>query len=60
VTTADRQSEQCERSHVLRTVTETHMQCSDVTEWGKPLQHAVRETPRPGPHEVLLRSSYCA
>ncbi len=30
-----------------------------VTEWGKPLQQVVRETPAPGPNEVLIRLSYC-
>ncbi len=31
----------------------------DVVEWGKPLQRAIRETPVPGPHEVLMRLTYC-
>ena len=35
------------------------MKSYDITEWGKPLQYAVRETPKPGPHEVLMRLSYC-
>ena len=35
------------------------MKSYDIAEWGKPLQHAVRETPQPGPNEVLLRVSYC-
>lgn len=35
------------------------MQSYDVVEWGKPLQHAVRETPKPGPQEVLMRLAYC-
>lgn len=30
-----------------------------VTEWGKPLQQLVRETPVPGPNDVLIRLSYC-
>ena len=35
------------------------MQSYGVTEWGKPLQQIVRETPAPGPNEVLVRLSYC-
>ena len=35
------------------------MKSYDITEWGKPLQYAVRETPKPGPHEVLMRLTYC-
>jgi D-arabinose 1-dehydrogenase-like Zn-dependent alcohol dehydrogenase len=35
------------------------MQSFGVTEWGKPLQKVVRETPAPGPDEVLMRLSYC-
>ncbi len=35
------------------------MKSFDVVEWGKPLQQAVRETPAPGPHEVLMRLTYC-
>ncbi|MDH4377229.1 MAG: alcohol dehydrogenase catalytic domain-containing protein [Ramlibacter sp.] len=35
------------------------MQSYGVTEWGKPLQQIVRETPAPGPNEVLIRMSYC-
>jgi D-arabinose 1-dehydrogenase-like Zn-dependent alcohol dehydrogenase len=31
----------------------------DVTEWGKPLQKATRETPRPTGTEVLLKVKYC-
>jgi len=31
----------------------------DVTEWGQPLQKAVRETPKPGGTEVLVRVKYC-
>ena len=31
----------------------------DVTEWGKPLQPATRETPRPTGTEVLLKLTYC-
>ncbi|MGH8679176.1 MAG: alcohol dehydrogenase [Burkholderiales bacterium] len=31
----------------------------DVTEWGKPLQQSVRETPRPAGTEVLLKLKYC-
>ncbi len=35
------------------------MKSYDVTEWGKPLQLAVRDTPKPGPGQVLMRLSYC-
>ena len=35
------------------------MKSYDISEWGKPLQLAVRETPLPGPQEVLLRLLYC-
>jgi alcohol dehydrogenase, propanol-preferring len=35
------------------------MESYDVIEWGKPLQKAMRETPRPGPQEVLIRLTYC-
>ena len=31
----------------------------DVTEWGKPLQRAVRETPQPQGTEVLVHVKYC-
>jgi len=31
----------------------------DVTEWGKPLQRAVRETPQPQGTEVMVRVRYC-
>lgn len=31
----------------------------DVTEWGKPLQQAVRETPQPSGTEVLVKVKYC-
>ena len=31
----------------------------DVTEWGMPLQRAIRETPKPEGTEVLLRVKYC-
>ena len=31
----------------------------DVTEWGQPLQKALRETPQPQGTEVLLRVKYC-
>ncbi len=31
----------------------------DVTEWGKPLQQATRETPKPTGTEVLLKLKYC-
>lgn len=35
------------------------MKSYDVTEWGKPLQQAVRETPTPQGTEVLVRVKYC-
>jgi D-arabinose 1-dehydrogenase-like Zn-dependent alcohol dehydrogenase len=35
------------------------MQSYDVTEWGKPLQKAIRETPAPTGTEVLVRLKYC-
>jgi alcohol dehydrogenase, propanol-preferring len=35
------------------------MQSQDVTEWGQPLQQRLRETPQPGPGEVLVRLRYC-
>ena len=35
------------------------MKSYDVTQWGKPLQFAVRETPSPGAHEVLMRLTFC-
>jgi D-arabinose 1-dehydrogenase-like Zn-dependent alcohol dehydrogenase len=31
----------------------------DVTEWGKPLQQATRDTPKPTGTEVLLKLKYC-
>jgi len=31
----------------------------DVTDWGKPLQPATRETPKPTGSEVLLKLKYC-
>jgi D-arabinose 1-dehydrogenase-like Zn-dependent alcohol dehydrogenase len=31
----------------------------DITEWGRPLQKAVRETPLPTGTEVLIRVKYC-
>lgn len=31
----------------------------DVTEWGKPLQKAIRETPTPQGTEVLVKVKYC-
>jgi propanol-preferring alcohol dehydrogenase len=36
-----------------------NMESYDVVEWGKPLQFAVRETPKPGPLEVLMRLTFC-
>jgi D-arabinose 1-dehydrogenase-like Zn-dependent alcohol dehydrogenase len=35
------------------------VQSYDVTEWGKPLQKAIRETPVPTGTEVLVRLKYC-
>jgi D-arabinose 1-dehydrogenase-like Zn-dependent alcohol dehydrogenase len=35
------------------------MQSYDITEWGLPLQQRLRETPRPGPDEVLVKLKYC-
>ena len=35
------------------------MQSYDVTEWGQPLQMRLRDTPQPGPDEVLVRLSHC-
>ncbi len=35
------------------------MQSYDVIDWGKPLQKAVRETPKPTGTEVLVRVTYC-
>ena len=35
------------------------MQSYDVAEWGKPLQMQLRETPKPGPDEVLIKLSHC-
>lgn len=35
------------------------MKSYDVTEWGQPLQKAIRATPTPGPQEVLIRLRYC-
>jgi D-arabinose 1-dehydrogenase-like Zn-dependent alcohol dehydrogenase len=35
------------------------MQSYDITEWGKPLQHAVRATPTPTGTEVLVKLKYC-
>ena len=35
------------------------MQSYDVTEWGKPLQKAIRDTPAPTGTEVLVRVKYC-
>lgn len=31
----------------------------DVTDWGKPLQKAIRETPEPSGTEVLVKVKYC-
>ncbi|MEZ5729828.1 MAG: alcohol dehydrogenase catalytic domain-containing protein, partial [Burkholderiaceae bacterium] len=31
----------------------------DVTDWGKPLQKAIRETPAPSGTEVLVKVKYC-
>jgi D-arabinose 1-dehydrogenase-like Zn-dependent alcohol dehydrogenase len=35
------------------------MQSYDVTEWGKPLQKAIRDTPAPTGTEVLVKLKYC-
>ncbi|MGL6111762.1 MAG: alcohol dehydrogenase catalytic domain-containing protein, partial [Rubrivivax sp.] len=35
------------------------MQSYDVAEWGQPLQKRLRDTPQPGPDEVLVRLSHC-
>src|ERR1700747_2360059 len=35
------------------------MESYDVTEWGQPLQKAVRATPVPTGTEVLLKLKYC-
>jgi len=35
------------------------MKSYDVTEWGKPLQARIRETPSPRDREVLLRLTHC-
>ncbi|MBN8491949.1 MAG: alcohol dehydrogenase catalytic domain-containing protein [Burkholderiales bacterium] len=35
------------------------MQSYDIAEWGQPLQSRLRDTPQPGPEEVLVRLSYC-
>jgi D-arabinose 1-dehydrogenase-like Zn-dependent alcohol dehydrogenase len=35
------------------------MQSYDVIEWGQPLQRRLRDSPAPGPGEVLVRLSYC-
>jgi D-arabinose 1-dehydrogenase-like Zn-dependent alcohol dehydrogenase len=35
------------------------MHSYDITEWGKPLQQAVRETPQPTGTQVLVKVQYC-
>jgi D-arabinose 1-dehydrogenase-like Zn-dependent alcohol dehydrogenase len=35
------------------------MQSYDITEWGQPLQRRLRDTPQPGPDEVLVKLHYC-
>ncbi len=35
------------------------MQSYDVAEWGQPLQRRLRQTPQPGPDEVLMRLTHC-
>ena len=35
------------------------MQSYDVAEWGQPLQKRLRDTPQPGPDEVLVRLTHC-
>ena len=32
------------------------MQSYDVAEWGQPLQKRLRDTPQPGPDEVLVQA----
>jgi len=39
--------------------TESDMLSYDVVEWGKPLEKAERETPKPTGSEVLLKLNYC-
>src|SRR5439155_17328304 len=39
--------------------TESDMLSYDVVEWGKPLQKAERETPKPKGSEVLVKLKYC-
>lgn len=36
-----------------------HMISYEVTDWGMPLQKAIRETPVPQGTEVLVRVTYC-
>ena len=38
---------------------ETTMLSYDIAEWGQPLQKRLRDTPQPGPDEVLVRLSHC-
>lgn len=35
------------------------MHSYDITDWGQPLQKRLRDTPQPGPDEVLVRLQYC-
>ena len=35
------------------------MKSYDITEWGKPLQQAIRDTPKPQGTEVLIKLKYC-
>jgi len=35
------------------------MKSWDIAEWGQPLQQRLRDTPQPGPEEVLVRLRYC-
>jgi D-arabinose 1-dehydrogenase-like Zn-dependent alcohol dehydrogenase len=35
------------------------MHSYDIAEWGKPLQQRLRETPQPGPEEVLMKLRFC-
>jgi len=37
----------------------TMMESWDVVEWGKPLQHRIREVPKPVGSQILLRVSHC-
>jgi D-arabinose 1-dehydrogenase-like Zn-dependent alcohol dehydrogenase len=47
------------RLHFLLQSHQNNMLSYDVVEWGKPLEKAERETPKPKGSEVLLRVKYC-